>query len=380
MRILHVDIPLDPVAGRGPAKRTLEVSRAMERAGIANDILTASRSMPEYVEKLKSTKISVFIFSTDGNDTPGSRRKQLARIIAPFDLVHITNHWTYLNAVIYHACKEQQKPYVICPAGDTVLAFGTSRLKRLFNALVGINPIRQAAGHVAISPAETPWFAEYGVKPQEVTIIPNGIHPDEFTARPDSRFRKRLGPGAAPYILFAGSLDNNAPELLLQAYLAETGRVLGQYHLVFAGPPGDLAQELQKAACSSEFHNKIHFPGFLSREEMVKAYHGAELLVVPCRRTSMPVAALEAGVCATPVLLTEPCGFDDLEAAGGAMVVPTTEEGLRTGLRTMCRDRQGLQSMGNKLRKHVLSHYTWDAVAQQYLQLYQRIVLPAQRN
>jgi glycosyltransferase involved in cell wall biosynthesis len=356
----------------------MEVSRAMERAGVANDILTASRSMPEYVEKLKSTKISVFIFSTDGNDSPGSRRKQLARIIAPFDLVHITNHWTYLNALVYHACKEQQKPYVICPAGDTVLAVGTGWLKRLFNALVGINPIRQAAGHVAISPAEIPWFAEYGVKPQEVTTIPNGIHPDEFTALPDRGFRKRLGPGAAPYILCAGRLDkNNAPDLLLQAYLAGAGRELGKYHLVFAGPPGDLDQELQQAACSADLDKKIHFPGFLGREETAKAYHGAELLIVPCRRTSMPVAALKAGVCATPVLLTEPCGFDDLETAGGAMVVPASVEGLRTGLQNMCRDRQSLQSMGNKLRKHVLSHYTWDAVAQQYLRLYQRILPPA---
>jgi glycosyltransferase involved in cell wall biosynthesis len=349
----------------------------MERAGIANDILTGSRSMPEYVDKLQSTKISVFIFSVDGSDPPGSRRKQLARIIAPFDLIHITNHWTYLNALIYHACKEQRKPYVICPAGDTVLAVGTGRLKRLFNALVGINPIRQAAGHVAISPAEIPWFAEYGVKEQEVTIIPNGIHPDEFTALPDRGFRKRLGPDEAPYILYAGSLDkNNAPDRLLQAYIAEADREPGQYHLVFAGPPGDLVPELQQTASLSEFHKKIHFPGFLGREEIAKAYHGAELLVVPGRRTSMPVAVLEAAVCATPVLLTEPCGFDDLETAGGVMSVPASVQGLAAGLKAMCRDRQGLQSMGNKLQKLVLTHYTWDAVAQKYLRLYQRILQP----
>jgi glycosyltransferase involved in cell wall biosynthesis len=375
MRILHVDIPLDPVAGRGPAKRTLEISRAMERAGIANDILTASRSMPEYIDQLKSAKISVFIFSSENSATPGSRQKQLTQIIAPFDLVHITNHWTYLNALNYHACKEQRKPYVICPAGDTVLAFGNSRLKRLFNALVGINPIRQAAGHVAISPAEIPWFAEYGIKEQEVTIIPNGVHPDEFTARPDQGFRKRLGPGTAPYILYVGSLDkDNAPHLLLRAYVGEAGRESGQYHLVFAGPPGDLGQAMQQTARSSEFRQKIHFHGFLGREEMTRAYRGAELLVVPGRRTSMPVEALEAGICATPVLFTEPCGFDDLERVGGALSVSASKDGLRNGLRAMCRDRQSLQNMGNKLQKHVLANYTWDAAARQYLRLYRRIL------
>jgi glycosyltransferase involved in cell wall biosynthesis len=381
MRILHVDIPIDSVAGREAAKRTLEVSRAMGRAGITNDILTDSRSMSEYVDKLKSTQISVFIFSTDGSASPGSKRKQLTRIIAPYDLVHISNHWTYVNALVYHACKKQQKPYVICPAGDTVLSVSTGLLKRLFNALVGINPIRQAAAHVAISPAEIFWFKEYGVNEKKVTVIPNGIHPGEFTALPDRAFKKRLGPGATPYILFAGRLDKkNAPDLLLKAYVAEAGRELEQYHLVFAGPQGDFDHKRQMAACGAEFHEKIHFPGFLGREETAKAYHGAELLVVPCRWTSMPVTAIEAGICATPVLLTEPCGFDDLEAAGGAMVVPTSEEGLRNGLRALCRDRQGLQSMGNKLRKHILSHYTWDAVAQQYLRLYQRILQPARPN
>jgi glycosyltransferase involved in cell wall biosynthesis len=378
MRILHVDIPVDPVAVREPAKRTLEVSRSMGRAGIATDILTDSRSMSEYVDKLQSTQISVFIFSTDGSASPSSKRKQLTRIIAPYDLVHITNHWTYVNALVYHACKKQQKPYVICPAGDTALSVSTGLLKRLFNALVGINPIRQAAAHVAISPAEIFWFKEYGINEKEITIIPNGINPDEFTVLPDRGFRKRLGPGAAPYILFAGRLDKkNASDRLLQAYVAEAGRGLGQYHLVFAGPQGDFDRKRQMAACSAEFQEKIHFPGFLGREETARAYHGAELLVVPCHRTNMPVTALEAGICATPVLLTEPCGFDDLEAAGGAMVVPDSEEGLRNGLRALSRDRQGLQSMGNKLQKHVLSHYTWEVVAQQYLRLYQRILQPA---
>jgi glycosyltransferase involved in cell wall biosynthesis len=312
----------------------------MKRAGIANDILTASRSMPEYVDKLKFTQISVFIFSTDGSASPSSKRKQITRIIAPYDLVHITNHWTYVNALVYHACKKQQKPYVICPAGDTALSVRTGLLKRLFNALVGLNPIRQAAAHVAISPAEFFWFKEYGVNEKEITIIPNGIHPDSFTARPDQEFRKRLGPGTAPYILFAGRLDKkNAPDLLLQAYVAAAGRELGQYHLVFAGPQGDFDRKRQMAACGAEFHGKIHFPGFLGREETARAYHGAELLVVPCRRSNMPVTALEAGICATPVLLTEPCGFDDLQTAGGAMVVPASEEGLRHGLRTLCRDR-----------------------------------------
>jgi glycosyltransferase involved in cell wall biosynthesis len=90
----------------------------------------------------------------------------------------------------------------------------------------------------------------------------------------------------------------------------------------------------------------------------------------------MPVAVLEAGGCATPVLLTEPCGFDDLETAGGVMSVPASAQGLAAGLKAMCRDRQGLQSMGNKLQKLVLTHYTWDAVAQKYLRLYQRILQP----
>jgi glycosyltransferase involved in cell wall biosynthesis len=98
----------------------------------------------------------------------------------------------------------------------------------------------------------------------------------------------------------------------------------------------------------------------------------------PAKRTLEVSRAMErAGICATPVLLTDPCGFDDLEKAGGAMVVPVSGEGLRNGLRTLCRDRQSLQNMGNKLRKHVLSHYTWDAAAQQFLRLYQRIRRPA---
>lgn len=368
-------MPLAPAPGREPAKRTLEISKAMERAGVDSSILTTNECLPEYSSKLKGTDISVFICLFDGYYFPRARRKQLKQIIAPFDLVHITNHWTYLNALIYHACKQQQRPYVICPAGDMARTGTAGWLKKLFNALVGINQIRQAAGHVAISRNELPWFTEYGVKPEKITLIPNGINPAAFTAEPDSEFRKKLGPAETPFILFAGQLGRKwEPDLLLQSFLAADRESLSDFHLVFTGPDHGLEADLKKAAAASDHKDLIHFAGRLDREDMSRAYHAAELLVIPSRRLSMPAAALEAGACGTPVLLTEQCDFADLEEAGGCRVAPATTDGLPNELATMCRNRAGLKTMGQALKKYVLAHYTWDSLAQDYLKLYQQIL------
>lgn len=368
-------MPLDPATGRGPAQRTLEISKAMARAGADCSILTTNECLPEYSNKLQGTDISVFICLFDGYYFPRSRREQLGQIIAPFDLVHITNHWTYLNALIYHTCKQQKRPYVVCPAGDVTRTAATGWLKNFFNALVGRNQIRQAAGHVAISRNEFPWFKEYGVKPAQITLIPNGINPRAFTLEPDSGFRKRLGPAEAPFILFAGQLGRKSePELLLQAFLAANRAGLHDFHLIFAGPDHGLEADLKKTAAASNRQEAIHFPGHLDREDLVRAYHAADLLVIPSRQLSKPVAALEAGACGTPVLLTEQCDFADLEEAGGARVAPSTTTGLQDELIEMCRNRAGLKTMGYKLRKHVMAHYTWDTVAQNYLKLYQQIL------
>jgi glycosyltransferase involved in cell wall biosynthesis len=87
----------------------------------------------------------------------------------------------------------------------------------------------------------------------------------------------------------------------------------------------------------------------------------------------MSIVALEAGAAGTPVLLTDSCGFDEIDAIEGGRVVPASVEGLRQGLAGLLQDPADLQRMGHRLRQFVVDNYTWAATADKYFVLSRQI-------
>jgi glycosyltransferase involved in cell wall biosynthesis len=77
------------------------------------------------------------------------------------------------------------------------------------------------------------------------------------------------------------------------------------------------------------------------------------------------------------VLLTDRCGFDEVEAIGGGRVVPATVEGLRDGLNAMLNQRTMLAEAGEKLRAYVERNYAWPAIVKKLVSLLSKIVQDA---
>jgi glycosyltransferase involved in cell wall biosynthesis len=88
----------------------------------------------------------------------------------------------------------------------------------------------------------------------------------------------------------------------------------------------------------------------------------------------MSIVALEAGICGTPVLLTDQCGFDQLAEIGGGWVVPATVKGLEKGLAEVLSARGLLQPAGSKIRRYAIEHFSWDVVVQSYRSLYATLI------
>jgi glycosyltransferase involved in cell wall biosynthesis len=279
-----------------------------------------------------------------------------------------------LNALVYLLARRAGKPYVVCPAGALPIYGRSKYLKRAYNRLVGYGIIRNAAGHVAITDGEIPQFEAYGVKAGRVSVIPNGIDPSDYRAKDDAGFRQRHDLGEDPFILFVGRLNRiKGPDLLLEAFALAKDELPGHL-LVLAGPDEGMLPELQKTVAGSGVGDRVRFVGYLGGEEKSRAYHAADLLVVPSRQEAMSIVALEAGICGTPVLLTDRCGFDEVESADGGRVVPASVEGLRAGLVELLRDPAGLARMGENLRRLAQDRYTWDSAIEKYFELYERIL------
>jgi glycosyltransferase involved in cell wall biosynthesis len=159
------------------------------------------------------------------------------------------------------------------------------------------------------------------------------------------------------------------PDLLIRAF----ARIHGQFDslkLVLAGPDDGLKSDLIRIMKEMRLTDKVRFIGYVGGDEKSCAYHAADLLVIPSRQEAMSIVVLEAGICGTPVVLTDRCGFDAVAEVNGGRVVPATIEGLEHGIQSIMTNSKNTASFGANLKKIIEKNFVWDAIVQNYVDLY----------
>jgi glycosyltransferase involved in cell wall biosynthesis len=357
---------LDEVKGGGTVERTVQMSRYLAAAGAECEILTTA-APGEPLREVPGVKVTAVECLWRRFYLPTGSSRLIEAAVGRADIVHIMNHWAPLNAMVYKAARKLKKPYVVCPAGALPI-FGRSKLlKLLYNLFVGKRLIRNAAHCIAITPIEVDHFLQYGAVRENISVIPNGIDTDAHKVRKPYKL-----PVPAPYLAFVGRLNPiKGPDLLMEAFCALKDQL--PYSLVFMGPDNGMQASLETAAEAAGVKDRVHFAGFVELGEKSELLAGCDFLVIPSRLEAMSIVVLEAAMASKPVLLTDQCGFDEVQEQGGGLVVPATAEGLKEGLKKMNALGGELPAMGVKLNRFVKSRYAWEAIARTILELYGRL-------
>lgn len=366
---------LDQVTGGGSVERTFQMSKAIAEAGEECVIITLDIGItPQRRKELNQVAIVELPCLGRRYYLPYFSYSRIKKAVQSVDIIHIMSHWTLLNAIIYFVARRLGKPYVVCPAG-VLMIYGRSRiLKNIYNWIIGKRIILDAAGHIAITTDEILQFESYGVKRDKISVIPNGINPIDFEDKNVIEFRSKYGLGDAPFILFVGRMSpEKGPDLLLQAFCNVSDKY-PLHHLVFAGTHQNMRSNLNKMVADHSLENRVHFIGHIGGHDKSRAYAAAELLVIPSRHEAMSIVVLEAGITGTPVLLTDQCGFNQVEGVDGGAVVSASVEGLQTGLTGLLDAAPNLKIKGENLRKFTIQNFLWQTVIKQHLELYKKIL------
>lgn len=376
MKILFVNMTIEPVNGGGTVERTLQLARHMLKAGIECSILSTDIGMTLHaLEALRreGLKITALRCICDRFYFPILSISTIIKLVSEADVVHLMGHWTVINVITFIIARYLGKRYVVCPAGALSIYGRSKILKSFFNFVIGKRIIVNANGHIAIGENEISQFKAYGVTKDKVVSIQNGINPDDFMADDVEGFRRRYGLKNSPLILFLGRLHlEKGPDILLSAFCLLDER-FSDMRLVFVGPDNGMLVELKKNAIEYGVSDRVHFIGYLAGNEKSAACHAATLVVIPSRLEAMSIVVLEAGICSTPVLLTDQCGFSEIERKGGGKVVPASTEGIKRGLEQLLCDLDRLREMGIVNKNYIKENYTWDRAVQKYLNLFREI-------
>ena len=375
MRILNTNTHLDPVTGGGTAERTFQMSRYLIKSGHHCAILTTDNGMTEARRvELSATELIAMPCLVDRIFLPHIPVQRVKNAVRTSDILHLMGHWSIVNVIAYLYARAMSKPYVVCPAG-TLNIYGRSTLmKRGFNAVVGTRIIRNASGHIAISKDEIDHFARMGIDRQKIAVIPNGIHIDDYADDDVESFRTQYGIGPNPYILYMGRLNYyKGPDLLLEAF----GRVkdeLRNFKLLVAGPDEDMLQWMKKYVADHSLEGRVVFLEHISGAQKSRAYHGSEIVVIPSRRDAMSIVVLEAGAVARPVILTNKCGFDEVQDVDGGLIVDASVDGIAGGLLEYARNKERFKKMGENLQCMTVERYSWDRIIDQLTSYYQEVL------
>ena len=130
MKILNVNMSLDPCTGGGTVERTFQMSRSLVRAGFECSLLTTNTGLTsQRLSELKGVKVIALRTVSNRFYLPRFAYNMVKNLVEDSDVVHLMNHWTFINALVYQVVRRVNKPYVVCPAGALPI-YGRSKIKK----------------------------------------------------------------------------------------------------------------------------------------------------------------------------------------------------------------------------------------------------------
>lgn len=188
-----------------------------------------------------------------------------------------------------------------------------------------------------------------------------------------NRWRRELGIAEPRVVLNVKRLHPLAGQRHLIDAFADIARNDADVRLIICGS-GELRAELEARAAGAGVLNRVTFTGLVANEVVARYAAVADVFVLPSELEALPTVAVEALAAGTPVVSTDHPGGVELHALFGddVQVVPRGDVAgltrlLRSALSVPRRTRPATEAL-------VRSHFSPQAVSNQYLDLYERVL------
>ncbi|MBC6400579.1 MAG: glycosyltransferase family 4 protein [Ekhidna sp.] len=192
----------------------------------------------------------------------------------------------------------------------------------------------------------------YGIHVRKIKVVYHGTDIPS-TLNYENKFEE-------PVILFAGRLSfQKGPQSFIQ--IAE--KVLAskpETRFVVAGD-GDLRNDLIELSAHKAIGDRMHFTGYLDREEMNKIYGEASVLCMPSVSEPFGLVAAEAAAAQIPVVLSKNAGASEV-LPGAIRIEHTDIEGFANSILELIDRKLDVEKITSKNFKSI-KDLTWERTA-----------------
>ncbi|MCD6520337.1 MAG: glycosyltransferase [Anaerolineae bacterium] len=291
----------------------------------------------------------------------------------PFAVFH--GHWAVPGGVVAALAAEGLKvPMLLSLHGSDVYVLEHNALYRKVAQLA----FRRAARIVACSEDLRRRAVALGAEERKTLVLPYGVDGPRYALGKGERLRRLWGiPGGA---LVIGALGRLVYKKGFDVLLTAFARVAAQMPEAFCviGGEGDLRQELERKAQQLGIARRVLFPGRIPWGQTPDFYALCDVFVVPSvvdrkgNVDGLPNVLLEAMASARALVASRVAGIPEVveEGKNGLLVPPGDAQALGEALLRLLGDLSLRQRLGREARRTVATRYTWEGIAQEYLQLY----------
>ena len=216
-----------------------------------------------------------------------------------FDIVHAHDWMTYPAGIA--ASHVSGKPLVVHVHSTEFDRSGEHINQRIYD--IEREGMHAASKVLAVSNYTKNLIVQhYGVSPEKVEVVHNGVEIDESSSpRCSAEKQDKI-------VLFLGRITmQKGPEYFIAA-AKKVLEVISNVKFIMAGN-GDMMHRMIDLAARLGIGHKILFSGFLTGDEVRKAYRMADLYVMPSVSEPFGIAPLEAMRQNVPVIISKQSGL-----------------------------------------------------------------------
>lgn len=229
---------------------------------------------------------------------------------------------------------------------------------------------------VAVSSSTRGALLDFGLAPEDITLIRNGVDTDRFTPGEEGNLRAELG--IEPDNLIVGAIGNIRAPKAYDVLLKAARRVIERgmkVHFVVVGQGDDRALgPLLQLRASLGLEARFHFLGF--RKSTSELYRSFDVFVSSSRSEGLSLSFLEAMATARPIVATCSGGAEEgIEPEVSGVLVPIEDPpALAAALERVLADCELRVRLGCAARKRAVESFSLDATVRQYGELYEKLL------
>jgi len=163
-------------------------------------------------------------------------------------------------------------------------------------------------------------------------------------------------------------------DLLARAF-GQLARECKDVHLIIVGPDErGYRGEVERLFVSEGVVEKVTFTGMLTGKEKLAALSRADIFVLPSYSEGFSMTILEVLAWGLLVIITHQCHFPEVAEVRAGIVIDPDSAQLAEAMIELLDNPKLCEEMGNNGRRLVMERFTWDKIANQMIELYQRVL------